>query len=186
MPNNVQWIIILAAIVLGAVLVARFWRAILKWLLLAAGAIALVCLVGLWLKNGAVFPQADVQPPQGAGGVIETISDLLDLAGAVLPRSEPACPAPTYTAPAGPSFGEVLLSVLLVLALGGAGYFWIRWRIAGRGGMFLPRSRRRRRRPTRDQQPVIYVVPEYDDVEDEDEGVDLDFLGDLDPGLWGF
>jgi hypothetical protein len=195
MPDNVQFIIILAAIVLAAVLVARFWRTILKWLLLALGVIVLVCLVGLWLKNGAAVPQVDVQPPQGAGGVIETISALLDLAGAVLPRSEPSCPAPIYTAPAGPSFGEVLLSVLLVLALGGAGYFWIRWRVARRGGTLLPRSRRPRRRLTYDRQPVIYVVPEYDYEEEDDAdeadgyvdvGADLGFLGDLDPGMWGF
>jgi hypothetical protein len=185
MPDNVQFIIILAAIVLGAVLVARFWRTILKWLLLVAGVVLLVCLVGLWLKNGAALPQVDVQPPQGAGGVIETIAGLLDLAGAVLPRSEPACPAQAYVAPAGPSFGEILLSVLLVLTLSGAGYFWVRWRIAGRGGDILPRPRRRRRRPSYDRQPVIYVVPEYEDEED-DEGVDLGFLSGLDPGLWGF
>jgi len=184
MQDNAQFIIILAVIVLGAVLVARFWRTILKWLLLVAGVIVIVGLVGLWLKNGAALPQVDVQLPEDAGGVIETIAGLLDLAGAVLPKSEPTCPMPTYVAPTGPSFGEILLSVLLVLALGGVGYFWVRWRIAGRKGDFLPRSRRRRRRPAYDQQPVIYVVPEYDD--EEDEGVDLGFLSGLDPGLWGF
>lgn len=172
MQDNVQFIIILAAIVLGAVLVARFWRTLLKWLLLVVGVVLIVDLVGLWLKNGAALPQVDIQPSEDAG--------------AVLPRSEPACPTPTTTAPAGPSFGEALLSVLLVLALGGAGYFWLRWRIAGRGGDILPRPRRRRRRPAYDQQPVIYVLPEYDECDDvEDEGVDLGFLGGLDPGNVG-
>jgi hypothetical protein len=185
MQDNAQFIIILAVIVLGGVLVARFWRTILKWLLLVVGVVLLVGIVGLWLKNGAAVPQVDIQPPQDAGGVIETIVGLLDLAGAVLPRSEPACPTPTYTAPAGPSFGEVLLSVLLVLALGVAGYFWIRWRITRHQGDILPRSRRRRRRPAYDQQPVVYVVPEYEEYEDE-EDIDLGFLGNLDPGLWGF
>jgi hypothetical protein len=185
MQDNVQFIIILAAIVLGAVLVARFWRTILKWLLLVIGVILIIGIVGLWLKNAAV-PQVDIQLPQDAGGVIGTIAGLLDLASAVLPKSEPACPAPTYTAPAGPSFGEILLSVLLVLALGGAGYFWIRWRITRRRDDILPRPQRRRRRPAYAQQPVVYIVPEETEWDDEDEGVDLNFLGGLDPGTWGF
>jgi hypothetical protein len=198
MQDNVQFIIILAVIVLGAILVARFWRTILKWLLLVAGLVLIIGIVGLWLKNGTAVPQVDIQLPEDAGGVVETIAGLLDLAGAILPKSEPTCPTPTYVAPAGPSFGEILLSVLLVLALGGAGYFWIRWRIAGRRGGVLPRPRHRRRRPDYDQQPVIYIVPEYEDDEDDadgyvddadgyvDEGVDLGFLGGLDPGTWGF
>jgi hypothetical protein len=67
MQDNVQFIIILAAIVLGAVLVARFWRTILKWLLLVIGVILIIGIVGLWLKNGTAVPQVDIQLPEDAG-----------------------------------------------------------------------------------------------------------------------
>ena len=56
MQDNVQFIIILAVIVLGAVLVARFWRTILKWLLFVVGVIVIIALVGLWLKNWCIHP----------------------------------------------------------------------------------------------------------------------------------
>jgi uncharacterized protein HemX len=91
----------------------------------------------------------------------ETIGDLADIARVVAPRSEPApapAPQPAYTAPrtGGGGFLAGALTVLVILALGAGGCFWLRWKLAERGLIRREPTRRQqspRRPPTHQQQP---------------------------------
>jgi hypothetical protein len=184
MPNmqinpTIQFLIVALAIAGVVIIVLRSWRTILKWVLaVAALVIAIVIGVPLLWEN-VVAPQVD---PQTA----ETVSDVADLLSLLRPQPAPA-PTQVQVTTRAP-FAVSMLLFLLLLALGAAGYFWIRWHLATRrhaAGGEVPTAGKRRRKRRELEAPVVYVLSQsYDD--DEEEGFDLGALAGIDLSHWGF
>jgi hypothetical protein len=159
-------------VLLAALILVKWGKQILTALLVIAGVVVIVALIG-W----ALLQRPDVIPDDTA----ETISDVADIARVLKP--EPA-PQPTYTAPrGGGGFVAGVLTVLVILSLGVGGYFFARWKLVERGrGSLRPGPRQRRRTQG---QPIIYVIEgQADDLgeyglipwEEVDEWTENEFL----------
>jgi hypothetical protein len=140
---------------LAVLLIARYAKQILLFLLVAGG-VAVVVLIG-W----ALIQKPGVIPEDTA----ETVGDVADIVRFLTPKDEPAAPAPapTYStpAPSGGGFLSGLLAALLIVALCVAGYFGLRWKLAEWGGKRRATSRRELSGP-QGQPPIVYVI-EADD-----------------------
>jgi hypothetical protein len=171
---------------LAALILVKWGKQILTFLLVIAGVVVIVALIG-W----ALLQRPDVIPDDAA----ETISDVADIARVLKPepKSEPV-PRPTYTAPApsGGGFCAGVFAALLIVALGVGGYFYTRWKLSERGLIRREPASQKRQRPARrptqqqsppwaqwewpDAPPVVYI-----DGYDDDQGG-----GIPDPDVWGW
>jgi len=153
----------IGALILAALVLVKWGKQILTALLVVAG----VVVVGLiaW----ALIQRPDVIPDDTA----ESVGDVADIVRFLTPKDEPAAPAPapTYStpAPSGGGFVAGLLVALLILALGVAGYFGLRWKLAEWGGKRRPTARPGRPHSPQGQPPIIYVI----EADDGDDLVDL-------------
>jgi hypothetical protein len=160
-------------VLLAALVLVKWGKQILTFLLVIAGVVVIVALIG-W----AVLQRPDVIPDDTA----ETISDVADIARVLKPESKPEpAPQPTYAAPSGGGFCAGVFAALLIVALGVGGYFYARWKLSERGSL---RPEPRQRRKTQ-RQPIIYVIEgqaddldEYDLIpwEEVDEWTENEFL----------
>jgi hypothetical protein len=104
---------------------------------------------------------------------------------------------------AGASVVALILAMLLLAAVGGAGYFYLRWRLVERSGLrpaprWLSGPNVRWRLPVRVRtqtgrqarppaQPAIYVLDGEDDEDDENRTLDtVEILKGIDLEKWGF
>lgn len=140
------WGLVLLGVVV--LIVVRYAKQILTFLLVAAGVVCAVIIA--WV----LFQQpGEIQSTSEAGGALH---DLADIARVVAPRSEPA-PAAT-TAGGGGGFVAGVVVTLIMGSLAAGGYFFARWKLAEMGGIF----QRAHKQPRGRGAPVIYVVQEGD------------------------
>jgi hypothetical protein len=141
--NGIPLLVVVGVVVSLAVIIARVWRTLLKWVLIVGGVAVVVAIAWMLIQRPDVIPD-DTQ---------DTISDVADIARVFTPKDEPAAPVYQTPAPSGGGFVAGLLVALLILALGAAGYFYARWQLVGWGGLrSIPRKHRQQ------DQPVIYVI----------------------------
>lgn len=181
--NGIPILLVIGAVIVLTVVIARMWRTLLKWALVIGGVVVLVV--------GAVtfLPSIDT------GETGQAIGDLADIARAVAPKPEPEpAPQPVYTTPSGGGFVASVLTALVILALGVAGYFFARWKLAEvqrarpqARPLYQPEPRHRQQLPqlppwTVDQQypqtpPVVYYLT--------GDGQEAS-IPDVDPSQWGW